>query len=173
MWQISDTLEWQYYNRIWLERKLRRDWILVMLATIRSRTFCLLVCCLEKYEKIRIYRTVILPVVLYGWEFWSLSLWEEYWLRAFDNRVLERIFGPKRDEMTGGWRKLHNEELRDLYSSSIIRMMKWRKMRWEGHVARWRRGIHIEKWWESQKERNRLGDRNVGGGMILKLFLGR
>jgi hypothetical protein len=64
-------------------------------------------------------------VVLYGCETWSLTLREEHRLRVFENRVLRRIFGPKRDEMTGEWRKLHNEELRDLYSSpSIIRIIK-------------------------------------------------
>ena len=66
------------------------------------------------------YRTVILPVVLYGCETWSLTLREERRLRVFENRVLMRIFGPKRDEVTGEWRKLHIEELNDLYSSPII-----------------------------------------------------
>jgi hypothetical protein len=85
----------------------------------------------------RIYKTIILPVILYGCETWSLTLREELRLRLFENRVLRRIFGPKRDEVTGGWRKLHNEELRDLYSSpSIIRIIKSRRMRWAGHVAR-------------------------------------
>jgi hypothetical protein len=70
--------------------------------------------------------------------------------------VLRRIFGPKRDEVTGEWRKLHNEELRDLYSSpSIIRIIKWGRMRWAGHVARMeRRGTFIDYWWESQRERD-------------------
>jgi hypothetical protein len=74
---------------------------------------------------------------------------------VFENRVLRRIFGKKRDEVTGGWIKLHNEELRDLYSSpSIIRMIKSRGMRLTGHVTRmWRRGVHVGYWWESQKER--------------------
>jgi hypothetical protein len=68
---------------------------------------------------------------------WSLTLREEHRLRLFENRVLRRIFGPKRDEVTGEWRKLHNEELRDLYSSpSIIRITKSKMMRWPGHVAR-------------------------------------
>jgi hypothetical protein len=71
----------------------------------------------------------------------------------FENRVLRRIFGPKRDEVMGDWRKLHNEELHNLYSSPcVIRMIKSRRMRWAGHVARMgRRGIHIGYRWESQK----------------------
>jgi hypothetical protein len=75
---------------------------------------------------------------------------------VFENRVLRRIFGPKRDEVTGEWRKLHNEELRDLYSSqSIIKIIKSRRMRWAGHVARMRRrGTLIDYWWESQRERD-------------------
>jgi hypothetical protein len=75
---------------------------------------------------------------------------------VFENRVLRRIFAPKRDEVTGEWRKLHNEELHDLYSSpSIIRIIKSRRMRWAGHVARrGRRGTLIDCWWESQRERD-------------------
>jgi hypothetical protein len=74
---------------------------------------------------------------------------------VFENRVL-RIFGPKRDEVTGEWRKLHNEELRDLYSSpSIIRTLKSWRMRWTGHIARMGRiGTLIEYWWQSQRERD-------------------
>jgi hypothetical protein len=70
---------------------------------------------LPKNTKIKIYRTIILPVVLYGCETWSLTLREEHRLRVFENRVLRRIFGPKRDGVTGKWRRLHNEELNDLY----------------------------------------------------------
>jgi hypothetical protein len=74
---------------------------------------------------------------LYGCETWSLALREEHRLRVFENKVLRRIFGPKRDGLTGGWRKLHNEELHDLYSSpSIVRIIKSRRIRWAGHVAR-------------------------------------
>jgi hypothetical protein len=84
-----------------------------------------------------IYKTIILPVVLYGCETSSLTLRETHRLGVFENRVLKRIFGPKRDEVSGEWRKVHNEELHDLYSSpSIIRIMKSRKMRWAGNVAR-------------------------------------
>jgi hypothetical protein len=88
-------------------------------------------------EKIRIYKTRVLPVVLYECETWSLTLKEEHRLGVFENRVLRRIFGLKRDEATGEWRNLHNEGLHDLYSSpSIIRIIKARRMRWVGHVAR-------------------------------------
>jgi hypothetical protein len=87
--------------------------------------------------KVKIYKTIILPVVLYGCETWSLTLREEHRLRVFENRVLRRIFGPKRDEVTGQWRKLHSGELHNLYSSlDIIRQVKSRRMRWAGHVAR-------------------------------------
>ena len=92
---------------------------------------------LSKNLKIKIYRTIILPVVLYGCEAWSLTLWEERKLRVFENMVLRRIFVPRRDEVTGEWRRLHNEELNDMYSSlDIVRVIKWRRMRWAGHVAR-------------------------------------
>jgi hypothetical protein len=92
---------------------------------------------LSKNFKIRIYRTIILPVVLYGCETWSLTLREEHRLRVFERRVLRRIYGPKRDEVTGDWRRLHSEELNGLYSSpNIVRVMKSRRMRWAGHVVR-------------------------------------
>ena len=92
---------------------------------------------LSKNLKIKINRTIILPVVLYGCETWSLKLREERKLRVFENKVLRRIFGPRRDEVTGEWRRLHNEELNYLYSSpNIVRVIKWRRMRWAGHVAR-------------------------------------
>jgi hypothetical protein len=114
--------------------------------------------------RIRIHKIIILPVVLYGYETWSLTLRDEHGLRVFENRVLRRLFGPKSDEVMGKWRKLHNEELRNLYSSrSIIRITKSRRMRWKGHVAHMgRRGMHINYWWESQR------DQDIGGWIILE-----
>jgi len=92
---------------------------------------------LSKNLKITIYRTIILPVVLYGCETWSLTLREVRRLRLFENRVLQKVFAPKWDEVTGEWRKLHDEELNDLYSlPNIVRVVKSRRMRWAGHVAR-------------------------------------
>jgi hypothetical protein len=91
------------------------------------------------------YRTIIMPVVLYGCETWSLTLREERRLKVFENTVLRRIFGPKRDEVTREWRKLHNEERNDLYCSpNDVRVTKSRKMRWAGHVARigLKRGVY-------------------------------
>ena len=92
---------------------------------------------LSKNLKIKIYRTIILHVVLFGCETWSLTLREERKLRVFENMVLRGIFGPRRGEVTGEWRRLHKEELNDLYSSpNIVRVIKSRRMRWVGHVAR-------------------------------------
>jgi hypothetical protein len=91
---------------------------------------------LSRNLKVKIYKTVILPVVLYGCETWSLISREQHRLWVFQNRMLRRIFGPKRDEVTGQRKKLHNGELHNLYSSpDIIRQIKSRRMQWEGHVA--------------------------------------
>jgi hypothetical protein len=85
-------------------------------------------------------RIVIFSVVLYGCETWSFTLEEKHRLRVFENRVLRRIFGPKREE-DGSWRKMHNDELHSLYSSpNIVMMIKSRRMRWAGHVARMEEG---------------------------------
>jgi hypothetical protein len=85
--------------------------------------------------EIKIHKTVILTFVLYGYETWSLTLREEHRLRVYENSVLRRIFGPKREE-DGLWRKWHNDELHTLYSSpNIVRVIKSRRMRWAGHVA--------------------------------------
>jgi hypothetical protein len=81
---------------------------------------------------------------------------QQHILRVFEHRVLRRIFEPRRDEVKRDWRKLHNEELHNVYSSpNIIRTIKSRRMRWAGHVARMgRQGMHMGYWWESQKERD-------------------
>jgi hypothetical protein len=101
---------------------------------------------LSKSLKIRIYKTIILPVVLYGYETWSLRLREEDGLEVFENRVLRRIFGPKRDEVTREWRKLHNEELHDLYcspSTSIIKIIKSRRMGRPCSTNREKRNVYM------------------------------
>ena len=113
---------------------------------------------LSKNLKIKIYRTIILilPVVLYGCESWSLTLREERRLRVFENGVLRRIFGPKRDELTGAWRKLHNEELKGLYSSpNIGRVIKSRRIRWAGHVTRMGEGRGVYRVLEGKPEGKR------------------
>jgi len=94
--------------------------------------------------KTKIYRTIILSLVLYGCETWSLTLREERRLRVFGNRVFRRISGLKRDEVKGEWRKLHNEELNELYClPNIVRVIKSRRMRWAGHVARMGEGRDV------------------------------
>ena len=127
---------------------------------------------LSKNLKIKLHRTIILPVVLYGCETWSLTLREERKLRVFENMVLRRIFGNKRDEITGEWRKLHNEELNGLYSSPntcIVRVIKSRRTRWAEHVERMgdRRGVYrvlVGK----PEGRNHLEDPGVDGSIILR-----
>jgi hypothetical protein len=93
-------------------------------------------CLLSRNVKVKIYKTIILPVVLYGCETWSLTLREEHRLRVFENRVLRRIFELKRNEVMGELRKLHNGKLHNLHlSPDIISQIKSRRMRWVGHVA--------------------------------------
>ena len=114
---------------------------------------------------IKIYRTTISPVVLYGCEAWSLTLRDEYRLRFLANRMLRNIFGSKKDEVTGEWGRLS-----DLYSSpNIIWVIKSRRMRWAGHVARMvREEVHKGFWWENLRERARLEYSGVDGSIILK-----
>jgi len=124
----------------------------------------------SKNLKIKIHRTIILPVVLYRRETWSRTLREERRLRLFENRVLRRIFGPKRDEVTGEWRKLHNEELNDIYSlPNIVRVIKSLIMRWAGHVARVgeRRGVYGVLV-GNPEEKDHLENLGVDGRIILR-----
>jgi hypothetical protein len=116
-----------------------------MLPTIQSKNIKIIIC-----------KTIILCVVLHGCETWSLTLREEHRLRVLENRVLRGIFGPKRDEVMGGWRKLHNKKLHNLYSlPSIIRMVELRNMRWLENVARiGRRGICTGYWWKCREARD-------------------
>ena len=138
-----------------------------MLAVIRCRMASSL---LSKNIKIKIYRTIMLSVVLYGCETWSPTFMEEHSLRVFQNRVLRKIFGPTRDEVTEDWRKLYNEELNDLYCwPNIVRVIKLRRMRWAGHVARMgeRRGVYrvlVGK----REERDHLEDTGIDGRIILR-----
>ena len=109
------------------------------------------------------------PVVLYGCETWSLTLRDKRKLRVFENMMLRRIFGPRRDEVTGEWRRLHNEELNDLYSSlNIVRVIKSRRMGWTGHVARIGEERRcIGSWWGNRKEGDHWEDLGADGWIIL------
>ena len=105
---------------------------------------------------IYIYIYIYVELVLYGCETWSLTLREERRLRVFENRVLRRVFGPNRDEVTGERRKLHNEELNDLYSlPNVVRVVKWRRMRWSGHVALIREDSGVHRVLVGKPERKR------------------
>ena len=125
---------------------------------------------LNWYKPYLIYRTIIVSVILYGCETWSLTLREERRLRVFENRVLRRLFGPKKDEVTGEWRKLHNEELTDLYSlPNIMRVVKSKRMRWAGYVTRIEKGRGVHRVLVGKPEGKRpLGDPDVDGRIILR-----
>jgi hypothetical protein len=114
---------------------------------------------LSKKLKIKIYKTIILTVVLYGCEVWSLTLKEKRKLRVFENRILRQIFGPKRDE-NGEWRRLHNEELHSMYCSpNVVRVIKSRRLRWADHVTRMEEGRSAFKILTGRKETFRMWHR--------------
>jgi hypothetical protein len=123
--------------------------------------------CYVKDQDIQNYN---FTVVLYGCETWSLTLRDEHRLRVFENRVLRRVFGPKRDEVTGEWRKLHNEELNDLYSlPNIVRVVKSIRMRWAGHVARMGEEREVHRVLVGDlRETDHWGDPGVDGRIILR-----
>jgi hypothetical protein len=127
-----------------------------------------------KKLEIKIYKTVTLAVVLCRCGTWSLTLREEHRLRVSENRVLRRIFGPKR-EKNGSWRKLHNEELHSLYSSpNIVRMIKSRRMRWTVQVARMGKGRGAYRvWLGGPKVRDHWDDIGLGRRITLSWTLGR
>jgi hypothetical protein len=132
-------------------------------------------CLLPRGLKVKVYKTIIQLVVLYGCETWSLTLREEHRLRVFENRVLRKMFGPKRDDIMGEWRKLRNGELRNWYSSAdIIREMKSRRMKQAGLVAHMKEGGTMYRvWWESLKEKDHLKDQDVDRWMGSNWTLGR
>ena len=119
---------------------------------------------------VKIYRAIILPVYLYGYETLSLKLREVCRPKLFENGVLRGIFGPERDEITGEWRKIHNEEFNDLCCSpNIVQVIKLRRMRWAGHVARVGRGeAYAYFLWGNLREINHLEDVGVDGRIILR-----
>jgi hypothetical protein len=124
-----------------------------MLPIIQSKIFCLPVSYTK--PKIKIQKTVMLPVVMYWCETWSHTLREEHRLRVFENSELRKILGPKREE-DGSWTKLHNDELHSLYSSpNIVRVIKSRRMRWTGHVARMGEGRGVYRVVVGRPERKR------------------
>jgi len=138
-------------------------------SSLKLGIFCLPIF-YQKNLRIKIYRNLILPVVLYGCETWSLTLGEERRLRVFGNRVLRRVFGPKRGEVTGEWKKLHTEELSDLYTlPNIVRVVKSRRMRWAGMWRVWGRGEGCTGFrCVNMRERDHWGDPDADGRMILR-----
>jgi hypothetical protein len=117
---------------------------------------------LSKNTKIKIYRTIILPLVLYGCEAW------EHRLRVFENRVLGKIFGPKRDRVTGEWRRLHNKELNDLYSSPNIIWSDQIKNEVGGACSMYGGEGHTGFWWGALSEGDHLEHPGIDGRIILK-----
>jgi len=134
-WKSSNTLEQTLKDQNSIQEEIKSR-LKPANACYHSVQNILSICLLSKNINTEIHKNIILPVVLYGCETWSLTWREELWLKVFENRVLRRIFGPKRDEVTGEWRKLHSEELNDLYNSpNIFRVIQSRLMKLAGHVG--------------------------------------
>jgi hypothetical protein len=136
MWHSSDIWGTTVTDQNLIQEEIKRRWNSgnACYHSVQNLSSSLL---LSKNVKTRICKTTILSLVLYEYETWSLTLREEHRLRVFENRMLRRIFGPLRDEVTVGWGKLYNEELRCLFSSpNVIKMINSRNMRWSAHVAR-------------------------------------
>jgi len=125
---------------------------------------------LSKHTKIKTHRIIILPVALYGCETWSLTLREKSRLRVYENRMLRRIFGSKRDELAEEWKTLNSEELNDLHTSpNIILVIKSRRRIWAWHVARMGKGeLHRGFWWGNPRESDHFEDPGVDGRIILR-----
>jgi hypothetical protein len=148
MCHSSNIWERQCQIKVWYRRKLGADRVRVMLATVQSRTFFSF-CLLPKNIRLRIYKSIIFPVDLCGCDIWSLTLREEHRLMLFENRVLRRIFGPKRSSD----RRLYKTAQWGASPSMYNQNDKSRRMRWAWHVSgRGWRGIHVGYWWESQNE---------------------
>jgi hypothetical protein len=129
---LGTTLKNQNYLQEEIKSKLKSGY--VSYYSVQNLLSSSLLC---KYIKIKVDRTIILLVVLYGCESWALTLREEGWLKLFRTRELRRLFGPKRDKKTRHLRKQHKEERNYLYcSTNIFRVKKWRKISLVGHVAR-------------------------------------
>jgi hypothetical protein len=131
-------------------------------------------CLLSKNLRIKIHKTINLPVVFYGCGTWSFTLREEHRSRVSENRVRRRVFGAEREKVAGGWRRLHNEKLHNLYASpNIVRVIKSRKTKWAGHVALMGVVRNVYKIMSRNvKGRDHSEDIGVDGKIILECILG-
>ena len=168
-WKSSDIWEQLWQMKILFRKKLRAVWSQGN-ACYHSSQNLLSSILLSKNRKIKICRTIILHVVLFRCQTRSLILREENGLRVSENRELRRIFGPKRGEVTGEWRRLNNQEINDLYSlHKFVRVSKSRSMEWAGHEAcTRRREVYAGFWCWNPRKRDHLEDLGVDGRIILR-----